>query len=76
MNEKKLEWDFGYHKPETTEKENQHELIRSQCLFLARQINDLLPDCREKSLAITKLEEVVFWSNAAIARNPRPEDSV
>ena len=31
-------------------------------------IDDNCPDCREKSLAITKLEEVVMWANAGLAR--------
>lgn len=26
----------------------------------------LIPDCRERSLAITKLEEVSMWANKAI----------
>ena len=32
-------------------------------------LNDLCPDSREKSLAMTKLEECVMWANASIARN-------
>lgn len=28
-----------------------------------------LPDCREKSLAVTKLEECVMWANKCAARN-------
>lgn len=28
-----------------------------------------LPDCREKSLAITKLEEVSMWANKGIVFN-------
>ena len=31
-------------------------------------IDSLCPDSREKSLAITKIEESVMWANAAIAR--------
>jgi len=30
---------------------------------------ELMPDCREKSLAITKLEECVMWANKCAARN-------
>ncbi len=28
-----------------------------------------LPNCREKSLALTKLEECVMWANKCSARN-------
>ena len=27
---------------------------------------ETLPDCRERSLAMTKLEEVAFWANRGI----------
>jgi len=37
-------------------------------LFLAEKIDQVAPDCREKSLAVTHLEEAVFWANAAVAR--------
>lgn len=60
---------FVYHPP-TPEKKTKHEDIRVRCEELAHAINALLPEGREKSLAITKLEEVMFWSNAGIARNP------
>lgn len=45
-----------------------HEAIRDLCGKLAHQLNETLPEGREKSLAITHLEEVMFWSNAAVAR--------
>jgi hypothetical protein len=38
---------------------------------LSRQLQYLCPGSRELSLAITKLEEAVFWANAAIARNEK-----
>ena len=58
---------FTYHAPKSWQP-SQYEKIRSDALEMARNINQLCPDSREKSLAITKLEEVVFWANAAIAR--------
>ena len=42
--------------------------IRSLCQSLAFSIDDLCPNSREKAVALTKLEEVMFWANAAIAR--------
>jgi hypothetical protein len=48
-----------------------HELVRHVCGHLADDLNRLVPDGREKSLAMTKLEEVMFWANAGIAREPR-----
>lgn len=46
-----------------------HEDVRHHCWVLAAAINELVPEGREKSLAITHLEEVMFWANAGIARN-------
>lgn len=46
-----------------------HDRVRALCSALALQLNASLPESREKSLAITKLEETLMWSNAAIARN-------
>ena len=50
-----------------------HELHRrfkhnAPFLELAREINSSTRECREQSLAITSLEEAMFWTNAAIAR--------
>lgn len=74
MNHKRLEWDFGYHVP-NLERGADHGGMREQALRLATYINGVVPDGREKSLAITKLEEVMFWANAAIARQDRPGEA-
>lgn len=59
---------FTYHTPLG----NQPELYGLICnggLELAQIVDEYCPDSREKSLAITHIEEAVMWANAAIARN-------
>ena len=63
-----IEKRFTSHPPKPGQPKKYEEL-RHVCKMLAYLISELCPDSREKSLAITKLEEVTFWSNAAIARN-------
>lgn len=65
-----LENRFGFH-PATPENGHgqQHDNIRAQFLAFAVHMSNVLPDGREQSLVITKLEEAMFWANAAIARN-------
>lgn len=43
--------------------------LRTACKNIASDIDAACPNSREKSVAMTKLEEVMFWANAAIARN-------
>lgn len=64
-----LQHRFAFHAATTEEKKMEHTSIRQACLDLALHLNDKLPDGREKSLAFTHLEEVMFWGNAAVARN-------
>lgn len=60
---------FAYHPPSTTAIGDKHAEVRANCASLAVWLDAELPDGREKSLAITSLEEVMMWANAAIARN-------
>jgi len=60
--------DFGYHAPTTPEIAKRHEDIRAQCRQLAQWLAEKLPAGRERSLALTKVEEAGHWANAAIAR--------
>jgi hypothetical protein len=59
---------FTYHAPKEGQPQK-YEKIRFNGHNLAEMFNELVPDSREKSLALTKLEEAVMWANAAIARN-------
>jgi len=66
-----LEQRFSYHAPNTPSKINRHQLVRKTLLDAAEEIVDATgAPTREQSLAITKLEEAMFWANAAIAREP------
>jgi hypothetical protein len=58
---------FTYHAPDDIDRRD-HTEVRNACEDLAHRLNHLLPDGREKSTAITKLEEVMFWANASVAR--------
>lgn len=64
-----IENRFAFHAARTKEKQDAHTSIRQNCRRLADFLNEALPEGREKSVAITKLEEVMFWSNAAEARH-------
>lgn len=59
---------FRHHPPRDTGVVAAHEAAREGCRRLARWLDEELPDGREKALAITNLEQVMFWANAAIAR--------
>lgn len=59
---------FTYHAPKDGQAQT-YEGIRFRVREVAEHINDVAPDSREKSLAITALEEAVFWANAAVARH-------
>lgn len=67
----RIENDFTYHKPFGDQPER-YEFIRGLGKITAYGFCDSCPQSRELSLALTKLEEAVFWANAAIARNETP----
>jgi hypothetical protein len=66
-----IENRFTYHAPHGTQTER-YEKIRFQGKLLALRVESDCPDSRERSLALTKIEEAVMWANAAIARNEVP----
>lgn len=60
--------NFTYHAP-TEEQVALYGEIRSKAKELAEMIEVRCSNSREKSLAMTKLEESVMWANASIARS-------
>lgn len=63
-----IENNFIYHPPKPGQPEK-YMKVREKAKELAYTFDELCPNSREKSLAMTKLEEAVMWANAAIARN-------
>lgn len=59
---------FTYHAPKA-DQPKRYEELRSHAKALAVDIVKFCPESRERSLALTKLEESIMWANAAIARN-------
>ncbi len=60
---------FTYHKPPNDQVVQAHTEIREACHSAALQIWEAAPPCEESIRAITKLEEAMFWGNAAVARH-------
>jgi len=58
---------YDHHAP-TPEVVKQHELFRAQCKALATFMLDNLPPAPESGVAQERLQDVLFWGNAAIAR--------
>lgn len=67
-----IEHRFGFHKA-TLEGDNatlpKHRDTRLAFRAFAEQLDALLPDSREKSLAFTHLQEASMWTHCAIAMN-------
>lgn len=59
---------FTYHSPKPDQLPR-YAALRDRARELAVMIVDLTPSSREQSLALTHLEEAIFFANAAIARH-------
>lgn len=68
MTEEQIERIFTYHAPFGTQP-SRYVLIRDAAKSLAHLINNSCPESREKSLALTNLQQSVQMANASIAIN-------
>lgn len=62
-----LKHRFAHHPP-YGDRGDRHGDVRQACFDAAEKLVDATPEGREQALALTKLEEAMFWANAAIAR--------
>ena len=63
-----LENRFTYHEPKPGQPEI-YQALRVLAKELAYRISEVVPESREQSLALTNLEQAIFWANAGIARH-------
>jgi len=63
-----VERRFTYHQPKASQPER-YVALRAKGKELAELILQCVHDSREQALALTKVEEAIFWANAGIARN-------
>lgn len=59
--------------PGSTQIERYNE-IRGKGLAMAVRLNEVCPNSRELSIALTNLEQAVIWAIEAIARNEKPQE--
>lgn len=71
IGEKELKRRFTYHPPVTSDQVDSYQRLRELGFELAMEIDQRVPDSREKSTALTKLEEAIMHANAGIARGDR-----
>lgn len=63
-----LDNTYRYHSPKA-DQPAKYEALRAKAKELAAQILESVSDSRERSIALTKVEEASMWVNAGIERN-------
>lgn len=63
-----IAYRFAFHAATTEEKRAEHGSVRQLLGDVAQELGAKLPEGRERAIVLTKLEEAMFWANAAIAR--------
>lgn len=72
LNEEEIEKRFGFHKAaieKGVDLGEAHVNLRTYLKLVAAQLDGDLPDGRNKSLALTALEEASMWSHKALAND-------
>jgi len=71
ITEAEIENRFGFH-PATDETRVLHAAVREEVSGLVNFLVSIVPEGREHSLMLTKLQEAAMWANAGIACNLAP----
>ncbi len=67
MDSQYIEDIFSHHPPKDQETVQKHEEVRVQIKLVAHDLNSLLPESPEKTLAIRHLQQAMMYANSAIA---------
>lgn len=68
MTTEQIQDTFTYRAP-TGDQATRYSELRADAKAFAFSIQSRCPESREKSLALTNLQQVVMWANASIAIN-------
>jgi hypothetical protein len=68
QDKERLDNSFTYH-PLKGDQTERYGILRGKAQDFAELLMEMVPPSRERSLAITKLEESIMWANKAIACN-------
>jgi len=66
--QKRIMHNHKHHPPKDSGVAKLHQSVRNVTENAALIISEACPEGRELSIALTKLEEAMFWANAGIAR--------
>lgn len=58
----------AHHPPPNSKVAEMHGHLRTAAREMMMAVAELVPEGREQSLAITKIEEAMMWANAGIGR--------
>jgi hypothetical protein len=72
MTDEQIDNTFTYHAPFGNQTQR-YLVLRDAGRFLAMEVQRACPESREKSLALTYIQQSIMWANAAIACNESTE---
>lgn len=68
LNTERIDFDFAYRGSNHADDAEKHSEAHYAFLSVAHAIDRMVPNSREKYIAITRIEEAMMWVDAAISR--------
>lgn len=67
VSDEQLENWFSYHQPTSSEIVDAHQRVRNAFMFLAKEMNALLPEGPDKTVTLRAIRDASMQANATIA---------